>query len=331
MFNFFVYLYPCYVLIINCKMNRPRRKLTEPASMARKQKKRKRLPRKAKKEPTLDFCAINGTKNCTPEKKVPMAEMDSCECKKMCVPCARMWFKTSSTCCFCRKTVSMVNNSDVTFVRQREDHDQDVPSFSFPYRNWIGQLDIFHAHLFQSQLFANSRATLKLPKEILFMIKTIDNLNEDVLHDNAYFCLLNQKIYSFRGKRRQAIYRILFYFTLEKRNPIAMFFLCTLLRRAVNDKERNHKKKLFDLRDESYLKISKAIFHDVPEKSLFEKSCFTILQENSGTRHWFILTNILPYLFPGEAKNFELDITEAYEEEEEEIDFFDTVILTTTI
>ncbi len=314
-------------------MNRPRRRRREfsDASMPPKQKKRKRLLRKAKKEPVLDYCVINGAKGCTGEVKVPMAEMDSCSCKKMCVPCARKWFKTSSTCCFCRKTVSMLNNSDVTFVKQREDHDQDIPSFSFPYNNWLGQLEIFHAHLFQSQLFANSRAKLKLPKEILFMIKTIDNMNEDILHDNAYFSLLNQKIYSFRGKRRQAIYRILFYYTMEKNNPIAMFFLCTLLRRGVNDKERNKRKKLFDFRDNKYLNVSKAIFQDLPEKSLFEKSCFTMLQEHSGSRHWFILTNILPYLFPEEAKNFKLDITEAYEEEEEEIEFFDSVILTTTI
>ena len=312
-------------------MNRPRRRQRETctASMASKQKKRKRLPRSAKKEPVLDFCVINGVKGCTGEEKVPMAEMDSCDCKKMCVSCARMWFKTSSTCCFCRKTVSMVNNSDVSFVRQREDHDQDVPSFSFPFRNWLGQLDVFHAHLFQSQLFANSRAKLRLPKEILFMVKTIDSMNQDILHDNAYFSLITKKIYSFRGKRRQAIYRILFYFTMEKNNPIALFFLCTLLRRAANDKGRNRRKKVFDLRDDSYLQISKAIFQDLPEKSLFEKSCYEILQEHKTTRNWLILTSLLPYIFPEEEKNFEITVTEVYEEEEEEIDFLD--ILTTTI
>ena len=294
-----------------------------------KQKKRKRrkLPRSAKKEAILDYCCINGTKNCDGEKKVPMAAMNSCTCSLMCIPCAKKWFKTSSNCPFCRKEVSMLNgNVDIAHQRQREDHDLEVASFQFPYRNWLGELDVFYAHLNQSQIFANKRGKLKLPKEVLFMIKCIDSLNQDILNQNAYYHLITRKIYSFRGKRRQAIYRILFYYSMVNRNPIALFFLCTLLRRGINDRDRNKKKKLFDLRDNSPLECNKAIFHDLPDKCLFEKSCFEVLQENSNTRHWYILRNILCFVFPNEEKNLRINLTEVNSEEEEEIEFLDVLV-----
>ena len=269
----------------------------------------------------MGCCEINGTQHCEDGKKVELVKFDGCNCKRLCMPCARAWLKNSSTCPFCRAQVSLVNNIDVEFKRQREDHDVEQPSFQFPYRDWMGQMTVFHANIETSRIFANKRAKFKLPKEILFMVKVIETLDLEIVHDNAFYTFATTKLFSFRGRRKQTLYRLLVYFAMHERNPVAFFFLMTLVRKMVQQRHSSTV-NYFDIADESGLKISKGIFRDVPDECLFSSSALQVYKTNSETHHWHLLYHPLCLLFP--QHTFELGIgfidppSEESEEEYEE-------------
>ena len=278
-------------------------------------KTRKNPKRKAKRKRELGVCEINGATNCHSERQVELVKFDGCACKRMCMPCARAWLKNSSTCPFCRAPVALVNNIDVEYKRQREDHDVELPAFTFPYTDWLGQTQMFHAHIETSRLFANKRAQFKLPKEILFVVKTIEDIHADVVNDSAYYTLAVNKLFHFRGKRKQALYRVLFYFTMYERNPVAFFFLMTLLRRMLHNKTP---RTIFDIEDDAPLQISKGIFHDVPEEPLFTASALDIYKRNTETHYWHLLLHPLCLLYPHLSLELRIGIIDAPSDTDED-------------
>lgn len=284
--------------------------------------KRKMPKRSAKKKEHMGRCEINGTNACDSEKEVRLVKFDGCGCKRLCMACARAWLKNSSTCPFCRAQVSLVNNVDVEFKRQREDHDVEQPCFNFPYTDWLGNTAVFQANVETSRLFANKRAKFKLPKEILFTVKVIESLDVDVVHDNAYFAFVVKKLFHFRGKRRQALYRILFYFTMYERNPVAFFFLMTLLRNAIQ-RRQGSPRNYFDLQDNSPLEISKGIFHDVPEDPLFDSSALDIYKRNTETHYWHLLYHPLCLLYPQHVFEIRIGLIEPPSDESDDEDYGD--------
>lgn len=281
--------------------------------------------RKAKRNEVLGVCDINGTTGCDDKKKVPLVKFDGCNCKRLCMPCAKAWLSNSSTCPFCRAQVSLVNNIDVEFKRQREDHDVEQVCFRFPYRNWLGQMTMFQATVETSRLFANKRATFKLPKEIVFMVKVIESFDLEVIHDNGYYTFVMGKLFNFRGKRRQALYRILFYFAMHESNPIAFFFLMNMLRKKIQTSHNGSQRNLFDITDSSKLEISKGIFHDVPDECLFEQSALDIYKRNTTTHHWHMLCHPLTLLYPQHAIEIRIGFMEPpsdfEDSEEDDIEF----------
>ena len=292
-------------------------------------KKKRKLPsRKAKREEPLGECEINGTKHCSSEKSVALVKFDNCSCKRMCMPCAKAWLKNSSTCPFCRAQVSLVNNTDVEFKRQREDHDLEQPSFRFPYTDWLGNTTIFQANIETSRVFANRRAKFKLPKEIVFMVKAIESYDLQIVHDNGYYIFVTGKLDSYRGKRRQALYRILFYFAMHEQNPIAFYFLMTLLRKNIQRSHALPRHRFFDLEDDSKLEISKGLFYEIPHESLFQQSALTIFQRHSETHYWHMLFHPLTLLYPQLSSKLRIGFidppssSEDSDEEEYGIDFF---------
>ena len=176
------------------------RKRKQPTASPLKRK-RKMPRRRAKQSENMGVCEINGTAACDSEKKVKLVKFDGCNCKRLCMPCARAWLKNSSTCPFCRAQVSLVNNIDVEYKRQREDHDVEQPCFSFPYTDWLGNTAVFQASIETSRLFANKRAKYKLPKEILFAVKVIESLDIEIVHDNAFYTFVVRKLFNYRGKK----------------------------------------------------------------------------------------------------------------------------------
>ena len=279
--------------------------------------------RKAKRKEEMGFCEINGTAGCSDEKKVALVKFDGCACKRLCMPCAKAWLSNSSTCPFCRAPVALVNDIDVEYKRQREDHDVEQLCFRFPYRNWLGQMSMFQATVETSRIFANKRATFKLPKELLFLVKVIESYDLEVIHDNGYYTFVQGKLFNFRGKRRQALYRILFYFAMHENNPIAFFFLMNMLRKKIQTSNVGALRNLFDINDSSKLEISKGIFHEVPDECLFEKSALEIYKRHTTTHHWHMLCHPLTLLYPEHAVEIRIGFMEPpsdYEDSDEEIE-----------
>lgn len=310
-----------------------RRRRTVPNASTIKTKKRKNPRRRAKKEENLGVCEINGAKGCDDKKKVPLVTFDSCRCKRMCMACARKWLEQSSTCPFCRAQVALVNNIDVEYKRQREDHDIEVKSFSFPYLDWLGQPSIFQAHIETSRLFANKRAAYKLPNELLFMIKTIEQFDIDIVHDEAFFAFAVRKLANFKGKRQQAMFRILFYFAMHERNQVAFFFLMTIFRKRLQCKQ-NGLPYLFDIKDSSDLRYSKGIFLNVPDPCLFNDSALEIYKRSTETHFWHLLCPILCLMFPDDAFELRIGSIEPPSEEDSEEEFYgqlDTTVLFTVV
>ena len=235
------------------------------------QKKRKMPRRSVKKKETMGFCEINGTSGCESDRKVKLVKFDGCNCKRLCMACARAWLKNSSTCPFCRAQVSLVNNIDVEYKRQREDHDVEQPCFRFPYTDWLGNTSVFQANVETSRLFANKRAKHKLPKEILFMVKVIESLDIEIVHDNAFYTFVVRKLFNYRGRRKQVLYRILFYFAMHERNPVAFFFLMTLLRKTIQRRQGIAPSNFFDMQDDSVLH---AVGGRVPPPMQDASTCF---------------------------------------------------------
>lgn len=299
------------------------RKRKEPPASTLKNA-RKMPKRKAKRSETLGVCEINGTQKCDENKRVALVKFDGCNCKRLCMPCAEAWLNNSSTCPFCRAQVSLVNDIDVEYKRQREDHDVEQVCFRFPYRNWLGQMTMFQATVETSRLFANNRAAFKLPKEILFMVKVIESFDLEIIHDNGYYTFVQGKLFNFRGKRQQALYRILFYFAMHNRNPIAFFFLMNMLRKKIQTSSHNRvHRKLFDINDSSELEISRGIFHVVPDECLFQQSALQIYKRNTTTHHWHMLCHPLTILYPQHAMEIRLgsmDPPSEFEDSEEEDD-----------
>lgn len=316
------------------RTRRKRQRTVEPSSSGTKGK-RRRLKRKAKTEAKLGYCEINGVEGCTEKKKCETVKLDGCECgNKICLACAKEWFRQSSTCPFCRAQVALINNTDVSFQRQREDHDTERPAFSFPYTDWFGDVCVFEANLERSRLFANKRGKFRLPKELLFVVKCIEESSgNDIVDDNAYYSFITKKLSTYRGRTRQALYRILFYFTMQKQSPVAFFFLMTLLRKQLRDTRLSRSGAAmraagFDLCDATELQISKAIFlRELPDKVLFEESALEVFKRNSDTRHWFLLQHVLCYVFPDHVDEIRVGHIEAPSDDEEEDDFFDNVLL----
>lgn len=251
-----------------------------------------------------------------------LVKFDACACRGMCLKCARHWLKQSSSCPFCRKEVSLINGvCDVAPQAQRIDHDVMVPSFAFPYVDFLGEMEIFHASIQTSILFANSRATYKLPKQLLFLINACEEDEiEMVLNDTAYYSFCSNILSSYRGRRQEILYRILFYFSLEKQSGVAFFFLMTLLRKQLN------MRRPVDITSDRQLLISKAIFKDIPETCFFEDSCLQLYRNNEGTRNYYLLQRPLKMLYPQLCIEEEpLTLFDGISsEEEEEIDFFIT-------
>lgn len=309
-----------------------RRQTLSKASTIRKET-RKNPTRRAKREESIGICEINGTKGCSDNKKVPLVKFDSCLCKRMCMQCARRWLEQSSTCPFCRAQVSLVNNIDVEYKRQREDHDIEVQSFSFPYLDWLGQPSVFQAHIETSRLFANKRAAYKLPNELLFMIKTIEQFDIDIVHDEAFFAFAVRKLASFKGKRQQAMFRILFYFAMHERNQVAFFFLMTIFRKRLQWK-RNGLPFLFDIKDDSDLRYSKGIFLNVPDPCLFTDSPLDIYKRSTETHYWHLLCPVLCSMFPENAPELCIGSIEPPSEDDSDEEFygqFDTPVLFTVV
>ena len=251
-----------------------------------------------------------------------LVKFDACACRGMCLKCARHWLKQSSSCPFCRKEVSLINGvCDVAPQAQRIDHDVMVPSFAFPYVDFLGEMEIFHASIQTSVLFANSRATYKLPKQLLFLINACEEDEiEMVLNDTAYYSFCSNLLSSYRGRRQEILYRILFYFSLEKQSGVAFFFLMTLLRKQLN------MRRPVDITSDRQLLISKAIFKDIPETCFFEDSCLQLYRNNEGTRNYYLLQRPLKMLYPQlRIEEEPLTLFDGISsEEEEEIDFFIT-------
>ena len=284
------------------------------------QKKRKMPRRSVKKKETMGFCEINGTMACETDKKVKLVKFDGCNCKRLCMACARAWLKNSSTCPFCRAQVSLVNNIDVEYKRQREDHDVEQPCFRFPYTDWLGNTAVFQANVETSRLFANRRAKHKLPKEILFMVKVVESLDIEIVHDNAFYTFVVRKLFNYRGRRKQVLYRILFYFAMHERNPVAFFFLMTLLRKTIQRRQGIAPSTFFDMQDDSVLEISKGIFHDVPDECLFCSSALDIYKRNTETHHWHLLFHPLCLLYPQHALELRVGFIEPPSEDDSDDD-----------
>ena len=295
-----------------------RKRKLPPASPLKKS--RKTLKRKAKRKEHMGHCEINGTNGCDDEKKVKLVKFDGCACKRLCMARARAWLKNSSTCPFCRAQVSLVNNIDVEYKRQREDHDVEQPCFRFPYTDWLGNTAVYQANVETSRLFANKRAKFKLPKEIVFAVKAIESFNLEVVHDNAFYTFIVRKLFHFRGRRKQALYRILFYFAMHERNPVAFFFLMTLLRRAIQRRQAPQS-SYFNLEDDSLLEISKGIFYEVPDECLFENSAMDIYKRNTDTHHWHLLYHPLCVLYPQHAMELRIGFIDPPSEDESDDEY----------
>ena len=297
---------------------RRKRNASSPASPAKRMRRSSRRSQK-KKQLCRGPCQIMG--KCD-GSETELVKFDACACRGMCLKCARHWLKQSSSCPFCRKEVSLINGvCDVAPQAQRIDHDVMVPSFAFPYVDFLGEMEIFHASVQTSVLFANSRATYKLPKQFLFLINACEEDEiEMVLNDTAYYSFCSNILSPYRGRRQQVLYRILFYFSLEKQSGVAFFFLMTLLRKQLSTR------RPVDITDNHDLLISKAIFKDIPEKCFFENSCLQIYRNNEGTRHYYLLQRPLKMLYP--QLRIEEEAVTLFDgissEEEEEIDFFTT-------
>ena len=283
-------------------------------------KRARRTSRRGKKLAVRGPCQIMG--RCD-GSEVDLVKFDACACRGMCLKCARHWLKQSSSCPFCRKDVSLINGvCDVAPQTQRIDHDVMVPSFSFPYVDFLGTLSVFHASVYTSVLFANSRAAYKLPKQMLFLINACEEDEiEMVLNDTAYYSFCSNCLGSYRAKRQRVLYRILFYFSLEKHSGVAFFFLMTLLRKQMTTARR-----MVDITDKEELLVSKAIFKDIPDPCFFDKSCLEIYRNNEGTRNYYLLQRPLKIMYP--RLRIEEEIITLFDgissEEEEEIDFFIT-------
>jgi hypothetical protein len=277
--------------------------------------KRRRRSSRSKKHTVRGPCQIMG--KCD-GSETELVKFDACACRGLCLKCARHWLKQSSSCPFCRKEVALVNGvCDVAPQTQRIDHDVMVPSFSFPYIDFLGEVEVFHASIQTSVLFANSRAAYKLPKQLLFLINACEEDElEMVLNDTAYYSFCINRLSIYRGRRQQILYRILFYFALEKQSGVAFFFLMTILRRQMS------LGRPVDISSERKLCISKAIFDNIPETQFFEESCLQIYRNNEGTRNYYLLQRPLKMLYP--HLSFEASFGDISSEEEVEIEFFAT-------
>ena len=294
--------------------------------------KRRRLRRK---KPTLGSCEINGSTTCSGDSS-ELVRFDGCTCQKMCMSCARAWLKNSSTCPFCRSNVSLVNGCiDISYQQQREDHDRNKKLFQFVYRGMFHELEIYYAYVPESLIFANKRAQWKVSSPVLYLVKLLDDDGfgiQTIVESAAYYTFCVGKLCSVRGRNQKILLRILFYYTLLKQSGVAYFFLMTMLRHKIG---RNS--AALDLNWSDDLKISKAIFKDIP-KRLFQpdSSCLDLLKESAGTRHYYLLMQPLRIMCP-EINWDEIDDTNIFlasddslEEEEEEITFFDTTYTLTS-
>lgn len=275
----------------------------------------KRRSSRKKNEPTIGPCLIGGAKRCEGEKS-KLVRMNNCQCLKMCKACATAWFKTASSCPFCRADVSMLNkNEDIEYRTQRPDNDVERKAFSFEYTNFIGSRQTFNAHLSESVLFANKRARKRLPVQVLFLIKIIEGDMDAQSLAYVAFCDI---LFSYKSTHTRAVVtRLLFYFALEKQNDTALFFVMQLLRH-LRYKRRSDRKGFTLDSTVSMESISKAIFHDVPDTSFFALNPLQIYQKNSNTRAFHILFFLLLQTFPKHATSINQCLEEIVESEEDD-------------
>ena len=297
--------------------------------------KKRTLRRKAKRVETFGVCEIGGSKGCTGEKS-KLVELNGCSCKKLCLECAKEWFKNSSTCPFCRSEVSLVNGClDVSFQKQREDHDTMKHVFSFVYRDMFGDHEVFNAFVPQSVLFANKRAQWKVSDVILFLLRILDDDDHsihNIVESNAYYHFSLMKLCSLKGRNQKILLRILFYYALLKQSSSGFFFLMTMLRHKLATR-----KSFGDVTWSKEMRISKAIFKDIP-KPLFDEtsSCLDMMRKSKGTRNCYLLLEPLKVLYPNEDWSEFYDdplsdfVPSDVEEEEEEISFPTTTYTFTT-
>ena len=288
-----------------------------------------------KRKELIGVCEIGGSKGCTGETS-KLVELNGCKCRKMCIRCAKDWFQNSSTCPFCRSEVSLLNGClDVSFKKQREDHDTMKHLFSFVYRDMFGDHEVFNAFVPESVLFANKRAQWKVSNEILFLLRVLDDDDHsinNIVESNAYYHFSVLKLCNLKGRNQKVALRILFYYALLKHSSAAFFFLMTMLRHRLATR-----RSFGDITWSTPLKISKAIFKDIP-KPLFDgdSSCVEMLRLSKGTRHCYLLLEPLKLLYHKmDWSEFNEEpwsdfVPSDVEEEDEEISFPTTMTYTFT-
>lgn len=210
-------------------------------------------------------------------------------------------------------------NEDIEFRTQRPDNDIERKAFTFEYTNFIGSRQTFNAHLQESVLFANKRAKKRLPVQVLFLIKIIQSDMDAQSLAYVAFCDI---LFSFKSVHTRAVVtRILFYFTLEKQNDTALFFLMQLMRHLRYQRDR----KGFQLDSAVRMDtISRAIFHDIPDPCFFSMTPLQMYTKNTNTRAYHILFFLLLQTFPKHATRINQSLEDIVESEEDD-DFISTL------